>query len=281
MAVSVSLAGLRLDRELEMATRLALEAGAALRRRQAGPLEIRHKAQGEIVTAADIEADAIIRAGLQAAFPGDPIFSEEGADASDRLSRARVWIVDPLDSTSNFTEPGNEYSVSIGLSHDGRAVLGVVYEPARDELIAGYLGAGVTLNGSAARVSEVTDLGRTRLIVSRREWRWGLDRLAATLPVRPVASIAYKLARVAAGLDDAMFSLLQRKQWDTCAGVALVLAAGGRATLLDGQDIWFNRPALKQPMGMVAAGPRLHPILLDALRRLPPASTTLNRGGHV
>ncbi len=259
---------------------MAMAAGSALRRHQAGPLTIQHKAQGEVVTVADLEADAIIRAGLQAAFPGDAIFSEEAPDPPTRLSRTRVWIVDPLDSTSNFTEPGNEYSVSIGLAQDGRAVLGVVYEPARDELIAGYQGAGVTLNGSPARVSEVTDFGRARLIVSRREWRWGLDRLAAALPVRPMASIAYKLARVAAGLDDGMFSMLPRKQWDTCAGVALVLAAGGRATLLDGEAIRFNRPALKQPMGMVAAGPGLHPVLLDALRRLPPAATALTRERH-
>jgi myo-inositol-1(or 4)-monophosphatase len=257
------------DDELEAATRLALEAGAALRRHQAGPLTVERKGRGEVVTAADLEADATIRAGLQAAFPGDAIFSEETPDSLDRLSCARVWIVDPLDSTSNFAEIGNEYSVSIGLSHEGGAVLGVVYAPARDELITGYQGAGITLNGSPVQISDVTSLECARLIVSRREWRWGLERLTATFPIRPMASIAYKLARVAAGLDDGMFSVLPRKQWDTCAGVALVLAAGGRATLLDGQEIRFNQPALKQPVGMVAGGPRLHALLLDALRKLP------------
>jgi myo-inositol-1(or 4)-monophosphatase len=257
------------DHELEVAIRLSLEAGAALRRHQAGPLTVERKGRGEVVTAADLEADATIRAGLQAAFPGDAIFSEETPDSPERLSCARVWIVDPLDSTSNFAEIGNEYSVSIGLSHEGGAVLGVVYAPARDELIAGYQGVGVRLNGSPVQVGDVTSLEYARLIVSRREWRWGLDRLTATLPIRPMASIAYKLARVAAGLDDGMFSVLPRKQWDTCAGVALVLAAGGRATLLDGQDIRFNRPALKQPVGMVAGGPRLHALLLEALHKLP------------
>jgi myo-inositol-1(or 4)-monophosphatase len=270
-----------LETELKVATELAIVAGAALRRHQAGPLTLQRKGQGEVVTAADMEADATIRAGLRAAFPGDPIFSEETPDSPDRLAHARVWIVDPLDSTSNFAETGDEYSVSIGLSQNGRAVLGVVYDPARDELIAGCRGEGVTLNGSPVRVSDVADLGHAQIIVSRREWRWGLDKLASTLPIRPMASIAYKLARVAAGLDDGMFSVLPRKQWDTCAGVALVLAAGGRATLLDGQAIQFNRPGLKQPMGMVAAGPGLHPILLEALQRLPPASTCLTRGIHV
>lgn len=258
-----------LDRELRVATRLALDAGAALRRHQEGPLEVHRKANGEVVTPADLEADAIIRTGLQAAFQKDAVFSEESADTPDRLESSRVWMVDPLDSTSNFTQRGNDYSVSIGLSLEGRAVLGVVYNPGRDELFAGYQRVGVMLNGSPVRVTDVADLGHARLIVSRREWRRGLDKLAGMLPILPVASIAYKLARVAAGLDDGMFSAIPRKQWDTCAGVALVEAAGGRATLLDGRDLRFNLPPLKQPLGMVAGGPRLHPVLLEALRRLP------------
>jgi myo-inositol-1(or 4)-monophosphatase len=264
-----------LTRELEVATRLAREAGAALRRHQAGRLEIRHKAHGEVVTPADLESDAIIRGGLEAAFPDDAIFSEETADSPARLSKARVWIVDPLDSTSNFTEHGDEYSVSVGLAVDGRAVLGVVYNPARDELVAGYEGAGVTLNGSPVRVSEARDVEHARLTVSRKEWKRGLAGVAATLPIIPVASMAYKLARIAAGLDDAAFSAARRKEWGTCAGVALVLAAGGRATLLDGTNIAFNRSEPRQSMGMVAAGPRLHPILLERLADLrSPGSST-------
>jgi myo-inositol-1(or 4)-monophosphatase len=268
------------DHEIEVATRLALEAGAALRRHQAGPLEVRHKAHGEVVTAADLEADAIIQAGLQAAFPEDAIFSEETPDTPARLSHTRVWIVDPLDSTSNFAERGDEYSVSIGLALGDRPALGVIYNPARDELFAGTANSGITLNGFPARVSEVKDLDRARLIVSRREWNRGLNKLAVTLPIRPMASIAYKLARVAAGLDDGMFSAIPRKQWDTCAGVALILAGGGRATLLDGGAILFNRPALRQPLGMAAAGPKIHPVLLETLHRLLTSSPPPDRSSH-
>jgi myo-inositol-1(or 4)-monophosphatase len=258
---------MKIEPEVEaVAIRLALAAGAALRRHEAGALDVRRKAHGEVVTSADLEADAIVRAGLEAAFPEDAVFSEETADSPARLSRSRVWIVDPLDSTSNFTEHGDEYSISIGLAIDGRAALGVVYNPARDELFAGYQGAGVTLNGSPVRVSEVKDLAQARLTVSRKEWRRGLDELRATLPIRPVASMAYKLARVAAGLDDGVFSRVPRKEWGTCAGVALVLAAGGCATLLDGREIGFNRAEPRQPLGMVAAGPGLHRRLLEALR---------------
>jgi myo-inositol-1(or 4)-monophosphatase len=176
-----------------------------------------------------------------------------------------VWIVDPLDSTSNFTACGDEYSVSIGLAVDGHAALGVVYNPAREEMVAGYEPARVTLNGSPVHVSQTSDLEHARVTASRKEWRRGLDPRVATLPVIPMASMAYKLARVAAGLDDAVFSLTPRKEWGTCAGVALVRAAGGCASLLDGREIVFNRAERRQPLGMVVAGPCLHRLLVDRL----------------
>jgi myo-inositol-1(or 4)-monophosphatase len=132
-------------------------------------------------------------------------------------------------------------------------------------MFAGYEPAGITLNGSPVRVSETSDLAHARVTVSRKEWRRGLAPRVATLPVIPMASMAYKLARVAAGLDDAVFSVTPRKEWGTCAGVALVRAAGGCASLLDGGEIVFNRAERRQPLGMAAAGPRLHRLLLERL----------------
>lgn len=260
---------MHLDQELAVATRLARAAGAVLRFHQAAPLDVGYKAHGEVVTPADRAADALIRAGLAEAFAGDAIFSEETPDSTARHGNARVWIVDPLDSTSTFAAGGDEYSISIGLALAGKAILGVVYNPARDELFAGYRGHGVALNGAPAHASDVADLARARLTVSRKEWDRGLAQLTTTLPIRPIASMAYKLARVAAGLDDGVFSASPRKEWGTCAGVALVLAAGGVATLRDGGAIRFNRRAPRQPLGLVAAGPSLHPLLLAALARVP------------
>lgn len=255
-----------LDRELDTAVSLAMDAGLALRDYQHQKIEARYKAGHEIVTAADLEADRKIRAGLHAAFPADAVFSEEGLDSAERLASERVWIIDPLDSTSNFVERGDEYCVSIGFSFKGRAALGVVYNPARGELFAGYPDAGVTLNGVHVRVSGADTIGDARTSVSRKEWRRSLEFMGLPWAVMPIASMAYKLARVAAGMEDATFSLKRRKEWGICAGTALIAAAGGRATLLDGSEIQFNRAQLKQPLGMVAAGPRLHHTLLSALR---------------
>ena len=261
-----------LSGELYVAIAAALEAGAALRRHRASGLEVRHKARGEIVTAADLESDAIIRRRLARAFPGDGLYSEETADTAERLARARVWIVDPLDSTSNYASGGDQYSLSIGLAIAGRPALGVVYNPDREEMIAGWYGRGVTLNGQPVRVTNTRDLTAARVAVSSKEWQRGLAALTPQLTLIPQASFASKLARVAAGLEDAAFTLKCRKEWGSCAGVALVLAAGGRASLLDGSPITFNRPRPEQPMGMLAAGPSLYAPLLECLGALRPTT---------
>jgi myo-inositol-1(or 4)-monophosphatase len=258
---------IRLGAELELAVRLALEAGAALRRARAEGLAGREKDGGEVVTAADLESDRIIRHGLTGAFPSDSIYSEETADDGARLSSRRVWIVDPLDSTSTYVAGGDEYCLSIGLAVDGRAALGVVYNPAREELFSGCVGAPVTLNGASARATEVGDIARARLTASSKEWRRGLDRLSDVVAITPMASMAYKLARVAAGLDDGVVSTATRKEWGSCGGTALVLAAGGRATDAEGRELRFNRPEQRPHLGLVAAGPALHPALLELLRR--------------
>jgi myo-inositol-1(or 4)-monophosphatase len=256
------------ERELETAAELARRAGEVLLARRGGALDVQHKAGGEIVTAADLEADAVIRAGLAEAFPDDEVVTEETPPGHGRRSAPRLWVVDPIDATRDYARGGDEFSVSIGLTQDGSAVVGAVYAPARGELFTGAVGAGAWLNGAPARVTPTAALAAARVTVSRSESFAALHGLA--LPFTPglVSSAAYKLARVSAGLDDATFSAQARRDWDVCAGAALVLAAGGAVTLLDGRPLRFDRAELLQPMGLVAAGPALHPLLRAALAPL-------------
>jgi myo-inositol-1(or 4)-monophosphatase len=218
-----------------------------------------------VVTSADRAADRLVHEGLAVEFPDDAVYSEESPDSGTRLAHRRVWIVDPLDGTSTYVTGGDEFCVSIGLAVDGRPTVGVVFNPCRDELVAGAIGQGVTLNVAPAGLSDVDHLPRARLSTSRRDVTRDLLPELGAASVTVVASMAYKLARVSAGLDDATLSAVPRKEWGTCGGVALALAAGGMATLLDGTEIRYNRSELRQPMGMVAAGPALHAELLAAL----------------
>lgn len=258
-----SLAEMYLDRELEIARSLAIQAGAALRSRQRGPLEIRHKENGEIVTPADLASNEIICCGLAEAFPRDTICSEENRVVAMESGNQRVWFVDPLDSTSNYVQQGDEYSLSIGLAVKGQAILGVVYNPSRDELFGGYCGRGAFCNHApVACTSTGADSHPPRLLVSRKEWKRGLSTLSGNMVVQPMASMAYKLARVASGKEDAVFSLKTRKPWGTCAGTALVLAAGGRVTSLDAAPLVFDCRGPRTFNGMAAANRNLHPSIL-------------------
>jgi myo-inositol-1(or 4)-monophosphatase len=251
-----------------VASELASRAGAVLLRHREAGVVSGEKAGGELVTAADLEADALIRAGLARAFPDDAVLSEEAADSPRRLSSSRTWIVDPIDGTEDYASGGAEHGISIGLAVEGEAVVGAVCNPARGELFAGAVGVGATLAGAPVQASAASDVSRARLTMSRTEWESGLDRLVTGLPVRPLSSAAYKLARVAAGLDDGTFSVWPRREWDVCAGVALVRAAGGVATLLDASPIGFNRRDVRLRGGVVAAGALLHRPLREALTRL-------------
>ncbi len=250
---------MHLDHELEIARSLAIEAGAVLRSRQTGPIEIRHKERGEIVTPADLASNEVICRGLAAAFPGDTIYSEENQPAATVSGNARVWIVDPLDSTSNYVQRGDEYSLSIGLAINGEAVLGVVYNPSRDELFSGYQGHGAFCNDvPVVCTSSGPGEHQPKLLVSSKEWKRGISALMGSMFVQPMASIAYKLARVAAGKEDAVFSLKTRKPWCTCAGTALVLAAGSQVTSLDAEPLVFDCRGPHTFNGIVAANRNLH-----------------------
>ena len=261
---------MNLAKEVDVAARLARSAGQLLlAMRSAGDLEIGAKARGEVVTSADRAADRLVQNALAVEFPNDAVYSEETPDSGARLGHRRVWIVDPLDGTSTYVAGGDEFCVSIGLSVDGRPTVGAVFNPCREELVTGAVGRGVTRNGIPARVSDVDHIAGARLSTSSRDVSRGLLPELGAESVIVVASMAYKLARVAAGLEDAALSAVPRKEWGTCAGIALVLAAGGRATLLDGTQIRYNRTELRQPVGMVAAGPALHGELLVALAAAP------------
>lgn len=254
--------GINLDQELRVAIDLARVAGRFVRDLQGAVLERRVKQGGEVVTRADLEADSLIRTRLRAEFPNDVVLSEEGPDLSAASRTDRVWIVDPIDSTSTFLLGGDEYCVSIGLAVGGRSVLGAVYNPARGELFSGIDGQGMSLNGVPAWATSRADPGSARITVSAKEFEAGLRRLSPRLPLHPMASMAYKLARVGAGLDEGVVSLKFRREWGVCAGVALVAAGAGVATQLHGDAVTFGQAGLRHVAGIVAAGRRLHPLLL-------------------
>ena len=212
------------------------------------------KAGHNPVTEADRAVDDLLRDLLPAA--GEGWLSEETADTSDRLSKHRVWVVDPLDGTREFIDGIPEWCVSIGLVEGGRAVAGGIHNLAMDHRVVGAIEAGVTLNGSSVSVRNVDSIDRLEVLASRTEVRRGEwdEARRRGLEIRPMGSVAYKLSLVAAGLADATWTLTPKHEWDVAAGTALVLAAGGDVWLPDGSEPVFNRRRTRLP-GLLATPP--------------------------
>jgi len=254
-------------RELAVAIDAARAAGAIVRRWYDSDYTVSKKDNKSPVTEADIEANDAIQAAITAAFPEDGWLSEESRDLSARLSKRRVWIIDPLDGTREFVEHVPEFAVCIGLVDDGVPVVGVEYNPVREELFAAAQGHGVTLNAAAVAVSSVADLGAARVLASRSEAKRGeWDEFRDTMQVELTGSVAYKLARIAAGKADATFSLTPKNEWDVCAGAALILEAGGRMTDRYGQPLRFNQSKTKLP-GLIACNAALYEPIVALLQQ--------------
>jgi myo-inositol-1(or 4)-monophosphatase len=214
--------------------------------------------------------DRALRDALLA--PGEAWLSEESPDEPGRLAMRRVWIVDPVDGTRELRLGLPEWSISVGLVEDGRAVAGGVLSPSTARLFLGAPGSGVLLDGEPVELrSGPPTLKGARVLASRAEverGEWQRFEQAA-FSVEAMGSAALKLARVAAGLADATWTEVPKHEWDVAAGVALVEAAGGEARLIDGSRPRFNGPVPRLE-GLVACRPGLLGDIFSVLGRRRP-----------
>jgi myo-inositol-1(or 4)-monophosphatase len=226
-----------------------------------GAIETEYKIGHDPVTEADRAVDAVLRQNLLRDDEG--WLSEETADHPSRLDKERVWIVDPLDGTHEFVTGVPEFCVSIGFVEKGVPVAGGICNPATQETFVGALDAGLLYNGRPARSSQRATLEGALVLGSRSEARRGQWKQFENGPfkIQAMGSVAYKLARVAAGLADATFTLTPKNEWDVVAGAALVRSAGGFVSTLDRKDLTVNR---RDPLltGLLAGGPFLKDQLL-------------------
>jgi len=243
----------------------ALDAAATVFARfTPGAIDTEYKVGHDPVTEADRAVDAVLRQNLLR--DGEGWLSEETADNPSRLDRERVWIVDPLDGTREFVKGLPEFCVSIGFVENGVPVAGGIYNPATKETFVGAVDSGVLYNGQAARVSQRTTLDGALILASRSEVKRGEWSRFENGPfkVQAMGSVAYKLARVSAGLADVTFTLTPKNEWDVVAGAALVKSAGGFVSTLEKTDLVANR---RDPLlsGLLASGRFLKDPLLALL----------------
>lgn len=222
----------------------ALEAGGNLyKSRSMDSVRVERKSGGDPVTDAEREVNQLLFKMLVS--EGEGWFSEESADSSDRLQRSRVWIVDPLDGTKEYVTRIPEWCISVALLEDGKLVAAGALNPVTDELFYGSMGRGIVYQDRSGRgFNENSGNGELPLVLaSRSECKRGEWERFRGVPfrLRPMGSVAYKLALVAAGKADATWTLVPKHEWDVAAGVALLHAAGGTVLRKDGIAPAFNQ----------------------------------------
>jgi myo-inositol-1(or 4)-monophosphatase len=247
---------------LEFVVETARRAGALLLAGLDGDPVVELKSPYEVVTAIDRASEELIVGALSRQFPDHAILAEEGG-GFERDSEYR-WVIDPLDGTNNYAHRYPCFCVSIALVRGDQSILGVIYDPLRDELFTGQAGEGAWCNGRRLRVAATPTLA-SALVSTGFPYDYGanpannrvqFDRIQASCQgVRRGGSAALDLAYVAAGRLDAHWEL-RLKPWDSAAAAIMVTEAGG--TITD----WRGGAWSPWSEDMIASNGRIHAELI-------------------
>jgi 3'(2'), 5'-bisphosphate nucleotidase len=234
---------------------IATAAGRLLLEVRAGGLSA-----DELKAAGDARSQDCIAAALRTRYPNDAVLSEEAADDDGRLARRRVWIVDPLDGTREFSEVGrSDWAVHVAVVQDGELVAGAVALPAQ----------GVTLSTAEPPPTPGPSGARVRLLVSRTRPTEHAHALAAALDAElvPMGSAGAKVAAVVLGDADVYAHTGGQYEWDSAAPVAVANAAGLHTSRFDGSALRYNQPNPWLP-DLLVCRPDLAPKVLAAIQEL-------------
>lgn len=249
---------------LDFTIAMAHTAGDILREKYAQPREIHAKGWRDFYTDADLAAQAAIVDRIRAREPQAAILAEENIQPPAWADC--IWVIDPLDGTTNYARHIPVFSTSIALVRDGRPVLGVIYDPLRDDLFAAEIDRGATLNGQPIRVSTVDNIGEAVIALD-----WGRDEAARSRElawlqrtglqsrtIRAVGSAALGMCYLAAGWIDVYYhgALMP---WDGAAGQIIIEEAGGLMLNHQRQPWTYVEP------DCIACAPKLIPWALASL----------------
>jgi len=262
---------------LTFAEETARAAGGILRDRFGKDHDVVFKGTIDMVTEADKASEALIVERIRAAYPDHDLLGEEGARGTASATGLQ-WIIDPLDGTTNFAHHLPTFAVSIGLEQHGKPLLGVVYDPMREECFTAARGEGARLNGQPIRVSATPELIRSMLVTGfsyDREtrlkqahlWRVFIPQVQA---IRQTGSAALNLCYLAAGRFDGYWER-GISAWDVAAGACILQEAGGTVTDLDGG------PFSSADRVILGSNGLLHPAMLEMIRmhgEFPPEGVT-------
>jgi myo-inositol-1(or 4)-monophosphatase len=252
---------------LNIAVKAARRAGAIINRasQDIGTLTVKSKNFNDFVSEVDIAAERAIIDTLKDAYPTHGFLGEESGSTSNESDY--IWIIDPLDGTTNFLHNFPQYCVSIALQHKGEITQAVIYEPNRNDLYTATKGRGAFLNDKRIRVSKCDKLQESLIGTGFpfRDFKH-LDTymsmfksmLQKTTGIRRPGSAALDLAYVANGSLDGFWEI-GLSPWDIAAGGLLVREAGGIISNLNGKDGWL------QSGNVLAASPKIYDAMVETL----------------
>ncbi len=244
---------------LNFAIETARDAGQILLEKFGRKIDIRMKGEIDLVTEADLASEALIIERVKSTYPKHSILAEESGEAvvlgGDTTWK---WIIDPLDGTTNYAHGYPCFCVTIALEHEGEIVIGVTFDPTRNELFAAERGRGASLNNKPIRVSETEDLGNSLIVTGfpydfkgRDNFSQHLtDMLLRSRGVRRDGSAAIDMAYVACGRFDGFWEE-GLNAWDVAAGTLLIEEAGGQVSYYDGSKFSIYAPPICASNGLI------------------------------
>ncbi|MGB7292561.1 MAG: inositol monophosphatase family protein [Thermodesulfobacteriota bacterium] len=250
---------------LDVARKAALEAGELLKGYLGKVGEVEYKAKNSLVTEADRVAEALIIRMIKEKFPAHGILAEESG--IQRQESNYLWIIDPLDGTTNFTHTYPFFSVSIALEIDGEVKIGLIYDPIKDEMFIGERAGGARMNDKKIVVSDAFKVEESNLctgFIHTADWmvEENLTHFANFIrrarAVRRDGSAALDLCYVACGRYDGFWEL-GLNPWDTAAGYLIVEEAGGRVTKFGGEEYNINNQEI------IASNGKIHDEMMNVL----------------
>jgi myo-inositol-1(or 4)-monophosphatase len=254
---------------LNFAIQTAREAGQVLLEKFGRKIQITKKGDINLVTEADLASERLIVERIRSYYPRHTILAEESGETVAVIEgeNAWKWIIDPLDGTTNYAHGYPCFCVTIALEHHGEIVIGVTYDPTRDELFAAEKGQGASLNGRQIRVSEAERLGDALIVTGfpynfaeKEDFGQHLNEfLLKARGVRRDGSAAIDMAYVACGRFDGFWEE-GLNPWDVAAGLLLINEAGGRVSYYDDSPFSIYAPPICASNGLI------HEQMLEVLK---------------
>lgn len=258
--------------ELAFATDLARRAGSIIQAGYGRIEQIDRKSRRDVVTDVDFRSEELVISEIRRRFPGDAILAEESGShpGVESLDGKRTWVIDPLDGTVNYANGIPFYCVSIGLVADGRPVVGVVLDPARDDCYHATADGPARLNGDAVEASSKESLGDyvVAMAIIGRGGIWRERRIARSIRItRRMGSSALALAYVASGRFDALVQNGGLSLWDVAAAGLISERSGATVSDLSGGP-WWEMRRRSAAISIVAAPQPQHAQLLELIHQV-------------